>query len=150
MSTRKHTHEIELAAEPSRVFAILHTPSAIRAWWGAARAVVIAQQGGVWAAAWGAAEDDPDYVGVARISTFEPPRRLTLSDYRYYAKSGPLPFNADLVTEFSIEPRPSGCLLRVVQDGFPGDPIADDFYAACEVGWRNTFEGIQRYLATAP
>jgi hypothetical protein len=45
-----------------------------------------------------------------------------------------------------VEARPNGSLLRVVQDGFPADSIADEFYAGCEVGWKNTFEGIEWYL----
>jgi uncharacterized protein YndB with AHSA1/START domain len=147
MNTRKHVHEIALQANPQRVFSLLVTPSAIRQWWSAARAVVLAQENGFWAAAWGTDEDQPDYITVCRIQIFDPPRRLVLTDYRYFAKNGPLPFTADFITEFTIEPAPSGCLLRVTQDGFPLDPIADQFYAGCEVGWRNTFEGIRRYLS---
>jgi uncharacterized protein YndB with AHSA1/START domain len=51
MNTRKHVHEELLPADAARLFALLHTPSAIRGWWGAARAVVMAQEGGMWAAA---------------------------------------------------------------------------------------------------
>lgn len=146
MTTRKHILQIELAAPPERVFALLHTPSAIRGWWGAARAIVIAKPGGVWVATWGADEDAPDYIAAARMPLFDPPHRLVLADFHYYAKSGPLPFQAQFTMEFTVEPRPGGCVLRVVQDGFPTDRAADAFYAACEVGWRNTFEGIRRYL----
>lgn len=146
MPTRKHIHEEELPASPERVFALLHTPSAIRQWWSAARAIVLAQPGGVWMAAWGEHEDDPDYITVATIAAFEPPRRILFTDYKYYAKSGALPFQANFTTEFTIEPRAHGALLRVCQDGFPCEPIADAFYAGCEVGWRNTFEGIRRFL----
>ncbi len=46
-----------------------------------------------------------------------------------------------------VEPTDAGCRLRVVQDGFPCEAIADDFYAACNVGWRNRFAGIRQYLA---
>jgi uncharacterized protein YndB with AHSA1/START domain len=147
MATRKLTHQIALSAAPERVFALLHTPSAIRGWWSAARAIVIPQTGGVWAAAWGDNEDNPDYIGIARLSVFDPPHRLVMADYVYHARSGPLPFSADFVTEFTIEPTPSGSILRVVQDGFPEDPSADNFYTACERGWRDTLEGIRRYLA---
>jgi uncharacterized protein YndB with AHSA1/START domain len=147
VDTRKHVHEELLPADASRVFALLHTPSAIRAWWGAARAVVLARKGGVWAAVWGEKEDDPEYITAARIKVFDPPRRFVLADFKYYAKSGPLPFRADITTEFTIDPRPNGALLRVNQDGFPADRIADDFYAGCEVGWKNTFAGIRRFLS---
>ena len=149
MPTRKHVHEEFLPADANLVFAILHKSSAIRAWWGAARAVVLAREGGVWAAAWGDKEGDPDYITVARIDVFDPPRRLMLTNFQYHAKSGPLPFQAQITTEFTVEARPNGALLRVVQDGFPVDPIADAFYTGCEVGWTNTFAGIRRFLGVA-
>lgn len=128
------------------MFALLHTPSAIRGWWSAARAVVMAKEGGIWAAAWGEREDEPDYVTAATIQVFDPPRRLVMGDYRYNAKSGPLPFEADFRTEFIVSAHPQGSVLRVVQDGFPVDAVADEFYAGCEKGWRATFAGIRRYL----
>jgi uncharacterized protein YndB with AHSA1/START domain len=62
MNTRKHVHEIALPTDPERVFSLLVTPSAIRQWWGADRAIVLAQENGTWAAAWGADEDRPDYL----------------------------------------------------------------------------------------
>jgi uncharacterized protein YndB with AHSA1/START domain len=140
-------HEEVFPAPPERVFALLHTPSAIRCWWGVARAIVSPQPAGVWAAAWGDEEDDPDYITVATIREFEPPHRLVLTDYRYRAKSGPLPFRAEFVTEFIVLPHPEGAVLRVTQDGFPAGREADDFYAGCQKGWRVTFAGIRRYLA---
>lgn len=146
MKPRTHVHEESFPVPPEKLFALLHTPSAIRKWWGAARAVVVPEPGGGWAAAWGASEDAPDYVTMATIREFEPPRRLVLSDYRYRAKSGPLPFEAEFVTEFVVTPQPEGSLLRMSQDGFPAGPEGDGFHAACERGWRDTFAGIRRYL----
>ena len=97
-------------------------------------------------AAWGEDEDHPDYVTAANIQVFEPPYRLLLTDFRYYARTGPLPFRANFTTEFIVEPRPGGSILRVSQTGFPNDPIADDFYEGCERGWRETFESIRRFV----
>jgi len=151
MPTRKHVCEIELSVSPERVFELLITPSAIRGWWSATRAIVLPKRGGTWAAVWGADEDDPDYVAVATLSIFDPPRRLKLSNMQYLAKSGPLPFESSaMTTDYFIEPRSAGALLRVVQEGFPEDSSADDFYASCEKGWRDTFEGIRRFLASNP
>lgn len=150
MATRRHVHGDVFPALPEHVFALLHTPSAIRSWWGAARAVVLAQPGGIWAAAWGESEDDPDYITAAVIREFDPPRRLILADFRYHARTGPLPFVANFVTEFVVRPHPDGALLKVEQDGFPAGAEADAFYAACGEGWRNTFTGIRRYLAGRP
>jgi uncharacterized protein YndB with AHSA1/START domain len=146
MQSRKHVHEEAFAASPEQLFALLHKPSAIRRWWSAARAVVLAQPGGLWSATWGDDEDAPDYVTAATIREFDPPRRLVLADYRYAARTGPLPFQADFVTEFTVSPHADGASLRVVQDGFPVGPEADAFYAGCEKGWRDTFAGIRKYL----
>jgi uncharacterized protein YndB with AHSA1/START domain len=146
MTTRRHVHREVFSATADRLFALLHTPSAIRGWWGAARAVVLPLRGGIWAAAWGDAEDDPDYITAATIRQFDPPRRMVLGDFKYHARSGPLPFTADIVTEFLVQPHPDGALLQVVQDGFPLGPEADAFYAACGEGWINTFAGIRRFL----
>jgi uncharacterized protein YndB with AHSA1/START domain len=147
MATRAHLHEEVFSTSPERLFALLHTPSAIRGWWSAARAVVLPEPGGLWAAAWGESEDDPDYLTVATLRVFEPPRRMVLADYRYRAQSGPLPFQADFVTTFEVVPHSEGAVLRVTQDGFPCTPEGEAFYAACEQGWRDTFAGIRAYLA---
>lgn len=146
LKTRAHTHE-EIFAVPSEdLFALLHTPSAICEWWGAARAVVIPETGGIWVAAWGEDEDAPDYVTAATIRFFDPPCRMVFDEYRYLARTGPLPFDADFVTEFEVIERHDGALLRVTQDGFPAGIEGDEYYAACEVGWRQTFGGIRRFL----
>ncbi|MGI9628325.1 MAG: SRPBCC family protein [Longimicrobiales bacterium] len=146
MATRRHVHEEVLPATPSEVFALLHTPSAIRQWWSAARAVVHAAPGGVWAAAWGVDEDRPDFLTTATMRVFAPPTRIVFDNYQYHSKDGPLPFEADFVTEFLVAPHEEGATLRVVQDGFPEGPEADDFYAGCEIGWADTFKGIRHFL----
>lgn len=144
--TRNHTHTVELSALPQDVFQLLITPSAIREWWFASRAIVMAREGGAWVAAWGDNEDHPDYITAANIRVFDPPYRLVLADFRYYARTGPLPFRANFTTEFVVDPLPNGCILRVVQEGFPMESVADEFYDGCERGWRETFESIRRFV----
>jgi uncharacterized protein YndB with AHSA1/START domain len=145
MNTRQHTHAVELTANPEEVFKALLTPSAIRRWWGATDAIVCPQEDGVWSAVWGAG-DDPDYLVSARINIFDPPQKLSLSDYRYFARAGALPFKTDMTLTFTVESQPAGCVLRVVHEGFPDDAVADEFYAACEAGWHKTFDGIRRFF----
>lgn len=143
-----HVHEETFDASAEELFELLHTPSAIREWWGASRAIVIPKEGGVWAAAWGEDEDAPDYITTATMTVFDPPRRLVFADYAYASKDGPLPFDADFVTEFLVEPAADGTILRVTQDGFPDSAGGQEFLQACEKGWRDTFAGIRRYLST--
>jgi uncharacterized protein YndB with AHSA1/START domain len=146
MQTTAHVHEEHFAVSAEQLFALLHTPSAIRSWWSASRAIVMPEPQGTWAATWGDDEDDPDYVTVATLEVFDPPRRLVLGDYRYRSKSGPLPFEARFTTEFLVVPAPLGAMLRVTQDGFPCTPEGEAFLASCQRGWSDTFAGIRRHL----
>lgn len=146
-ATRIVTHATDLEAPPEAVFHALVTPSAIRSWWGAARAVVVRRTGGRWAAAWGPDEDAPDHVTTARIVEHRPPHHLVLGDYEVVARSGPQPFRAEFTVTFQISAIEAGSRLSVRQDGFPLDPVADDAIAGCEAGWRATLEALGRFLA---
>ena len=147
MSTRTHVHEEVFDTTAEQLFALLHTPSAISCWWSAERVIVVPRPGGIWAATWGDDEDEPEYTTVADLSVFDPPRRLVLSDYRYHARSGGLPFDTEFETEFVVTPHADGAALRVTQAGFPAGAEADAFFAACQQGWRDTFDGIRDYLS---
>ena len=144
---RSISRELHLAVGATAAFALLHSPSAIRQWWSSARVVVAARSGGVWVGAWGPDEDAPDYITVGRIVAWEPPHRMRLGAFEYFTKDGAdLPFVAALETEFLVRPTKTGSVLSVNQTGFPAEPDADAFFAACERGWKATFEGIQRYV----
>ena len=145
VSTRNIVNELEVPLDPLRTFDLLITPSAIRSWWEASRAIVLPQPGGTWAAAWGEDEDRPEYVTVATIEVFEPPSRLVLGDYRYAARSGPLPFEMDVRVQFDVLPSPKGALLRVTQSGFPADAAADEYYAGCVAGWSDTLGSLRQH-----
>ena len=147
MNTRAHIHEEVFTATPEDVFSLLYTPSAIRQWWEATRVITMPQPDGFWCAAWGDSEDEPDYTSSATIEVFEPPRRLVLVDYKYVARTGGLPFDADFTVEFLITPVSDGASLRVTQDGFPAGKEGDAFLDSCDVGWRETFKGIRRFLS---
>lgn len=144
MPTRTLIHEELLESTEEAVFDLLIRPSSIREWWGASSAIVLAEEGGTWAAIWGA-EDDPDYVTVARISRFEPPNVLELTDYRYHSKDGPLPFEASFTTRFLVSAANGGTRLRVEQAGFPENET--DFWEGCVQGWKDTFNGIRRFCS---
>lgn len=146
MTTRRHTCEVVLPASAEKIFQLLITPSAIKEWWSASRAIVHPKQGGIWIAAWGENEDRPDYITSATMSVFDPPKRIVMTKYDYFSKNGPLPFTASFETEFLITAQSNGCILRVTQEGFPVDPVADDFYAACEAGWKTTLEQIALFV----
>lgn len=144
--TRSHTASVEIDASPDQVFRALVTPSAIRVWWSAARVIVNPKKGGMWAAVWGGAEDEPDFVTTARFAVFSPGKRIVLTDYDYLSKDGPLPFKAAFATSFTLKKVAGGTRLVVKQDGFPSARKADAFYEACEIGWRRTLASLQEFL----
>jgi uncharacterized protein YndB with AHSA1/START domain len=152
MATRRHVHEEPFAVSAERMFEALITPSAIRSWWGATKAIVLAEVGGTWVASWGDIENEPDYISSFRIIEYEPPSRLMLGEGKYFARHGHPPFEMDkMTTEFVVESRGDGmCALRMTQDGFPSEKVADEFYDACVIGWENTFEGIRKYFFDNP
>jgi uncharacterized protein YndB with AHSA1/START domain len=145
---RSISRELELPLSVQSAFALLHTPSAIRAWWSAAGVVMVPRAGGIWVATWGPNEDAPEYTTAARILLWDPPRRLRLGQFEYFTADGVAPsFTAALETEFSVLQQAERSILRVHQTGFPSGPVADAFFSACERGWAATFEGIARYVA---
>jgi uncharacterized protein YndB with AHSA1/START domain len=150
MNTRRHVLEEQFTVAPERMFKILVTPSAIREWWGASKVIVVPKPGGVWIASWGEDENDSDYITSYKITEIDPPRRMLLDDFKYYAKDGGPAFEANLTTEFAIDERHDGCSLRITQDGFPLDKKADEFFDACVIGWKNTFDCIRKYFFDHP
>ncbi len=144
--TRSHEHQIELDAGAEKVFDSLISPAAICSWWQASSAIVIPRKDGIWMGTWGDTED-PDFITAHKMVEFDPPKTIVFDDVEYIAKSGPPPFDLKMVTKFEIEPiSDEKCILKVIQSGFPVDSIADEFYAACEIGWKNTFDGMKTYI----
>ena len=147
-STRSIVRELELPLDAETTFALLHTPSAIRAWWSATRVVVAPRADGIWVATWGPHEDAPEYTTAARILVWDPPRQLRLGRFEYFTAEGAVPpFIPALETEFSVLPKGDRSTLRVHQTGFPIGPTADAFFSACERGWAATLDGIARFVA---
>ncbi len=147
LTARSIEQTVELNAVPEQAFQALITPSAICQWWQANRAIVLAQPGGLWMAAWGEDVDRPDYVCGYTISQFVPAARLEFRNPVYYSKHGPLPFEAEFVVNFEIKKTNQGCALTVRQTGFPVSSEADEFYAGCVAGWQNTLKNLRDYLS---
>ena len=146
---RRLSDSIHVPLPPDAAFDLLLRPSAVRQWWSARSVIVVPRDGGAWAAAWGDDEDAPEYVTVACIAEIARPRVLVLDRYTYAAKHGDLPFQADFVVRFEIQPDGAGCQLHVEQCGFPDDAAADARLSACQRGWRETLGSIARHAARA-
>ncbi|HEX6124331.1 MAG TPA: SRPBCC domain-containing protein [Pyrinomonadaceae bacterium] len=131
------------------MFDILITPSAVRSWWGATTVIIDARKGGSWVAAAGDGDKLSEYVSSFEILEFEQPRRILLGGGKYFAGEN-WPIRTGMTTELNVEPHPAGCVLRIVQELKPADPLLDDYFDACVAGWQNSFEGIRNYLHNHP
>lgn len=134
------------ACSPTKLFTALHTPSMIQIWWEASKVIVLPQPDGGFAATWGEDEDDPDYVVTAVYSAYDPPNLSVISDARYYAKSGPLGFEADFVIEFRVASHDQGALLSLTHSGIPSIPEADEYFEGCDTGWKQCLANIHALL----
>lgn len=143
---REITQEYAINSDPDTVFDALISPGMIQKWWFASSAIVLPEEGGIYAVTWGDDIDQPDYISVANIAKMVKPELLLLTDFRYRSKDGSLPFEADLDVEFTLEPDDSGTKLSVKQRGFPDDAIADEFYNGCVQGWIETMTSFKNVV----
>lgn len=143
---REITQEYTINSDPDTVFDALISPGMIQKWWFANSAIVLPEEGGIYAVTWGEDIDHPDYVSIAKISKIKKPEVLLLTDFRYRSKEGSLPFEAEMDVEFTLEPDKSGTKVRVSQRGFPDDEIADEFYNGCVQGWIDTMTSFKKVV----
>jgi uncharacterized protein YndB with AHSA1/START domain len=147
--TRREVLAEPFGVTPERMFEVLTTPSAIRSWWGASSVVIDARKGGSWVTASGEGDKDNDYVNSFAIVEYDPPTRMLLGSGKYYTGNN-WPIRTNMTTEILIERQPEGCILKIVQELDPPDPLLDDYFDACVAGWQNSFEGIRNYLHNNP
>ena len=147
--TRRQILEESFGVAPERMFEVLTTPAAIRSWWGASSVVIDARKGGSFVTSVNDGESNAEFINSFQIVEIEPPSRILLGGGRYFAGSN-WPIRTNMTTEFLIEPQPAGCILQIIQELSPADPLLDDFFDACVAGWQNSFEGIRNYIHNNP
>ncbi len=141
---RKIKKEIRVDNKGGKVFEALITPSLIKKWWGASQAIVVPDEGGIYALTWGENIDKPEYIATAKIQEFKPNVRLILDNYTYLKHNDYLPFKANFKVKFVIECFNNYCVLSVEHTGFPQEKTADNFYNDCEKGWDETLEAVKK------
>ena len=147
-SMNTHATSIDLTCPVYEAFKALVTPSSIRTWWGASRAIVVPGEGGIWAASWGE-EDLPDFVNAFTISRYEEPGLLQLTQFRYLDKKNPTPeFTFNMNIRFELSTTSNGCLLTISQSGFPDTAEGYEFLKGCELGWKQTLNQLKQFLET--
>ena len=143
---RTITLEKDFACTPRDLFDALHTPSALRSWWNADRVIIIPRKNGIFAAAWGEDEDDPEYMSSGIYKVYEPPYKSVMEDFRYYAKSDPVDFEDMMSIAYEITPSTAGAHLLLTHAGFPDESYADAYFDACVEGWAASLKSLRSYV----
>ncbi|MCY3628415.1 MAG: SRPBCC domain-containing protein [Bacteroidota bacterium] len=134
------------ACTPQELFDALHTPSALRSWWNANRVIIIPRTNGMYSAAWGEDEDDPEYVSSGIYRVYDPPYKSVIEDFRYYAKSDPADFEGLMSITYEITARNSEAHLQLTHTGIPEGDEADAYFEACTIGWVETLKNLKKYV----
>ena len=108
---------------------------------GATSVVIDPRKGGSWVTSSGDGETGADYINSFAIAEFDPPNRMLLGSGKYYAGTN-WRIKTNMTTEFIVEPVPAGCILRIVQELAPADPLLDD-YSRMRRRMADSFEGIR-------
>ncbi|MFJ8229046.1 SRPBCC family protein [Streptomyces sp. NPDC094448] len=140
--------EIDIAAPPERVWAVLTEPEHVGAWFGHGEpAPVDLRPGGTMLLDHGADGKFP-----TTIVTVEPPRRFAYRWASAYPGEQTDEGNSTLV-EFTLTPVGEGTRLRVVETGFAGLRITEERRAAALYeshvnGWADQLANIRKYAET--
>lgn len=135
-TTRTAEVEIEIHASPAAVWRALSEAAELRRWF-PLDARVEPGPGGKIFLSWGEA-----FAGEARIDIWEPGKRLRAVDSRRVADGSVV----EIATDYHIEARGGGTVLRVVQSGFGRGAEWDAEYDAVSRGWTFELRSLRHYL----
>lgn len=148
METDRIEKRIALAAPVSRVWRALVDPAEFGAWFGVALDGPFAPGARVTGRI-----TIPGYEHVVMEVVVERMEAERLFSYRWhpYAVEPGVDYSQEAMTlvEFHLEARPDGTLLRVVESGFDGVPLARraEAFRMNERGWSSQLENIERHVA---
>ena len=138
--------EIRINAASKIVFNALISPSLIKQWWYVNSAIVIPQKNGVYALTWGDSLDNPDFITVSRLTEFDFGKKLVMTNESYYSPHGGLPFDSLLVATFTLVQGQDSTVLKILQEGIPKAPTADQFYEDTVKGWETTLKSLKNVV----
>ncbi len=143
---RQISKEILINSSEDQVFQALITPSKIRSWWQADRAIILPKKNGIYVIAWGEKEDQPDFITAGTIKEYSPNKRLLLADFDYFSSAGPLPFEAKFEILFTLTGNGTTSNLTVLQTGIPDLAAADEYFEGCLKGWTDTLNSLKKVV----
>jgi uncharacterized protein YndB with AHSA1/START domain len=135
--TRGYAHRVDIAAKAERVWRAL-TDSKHLARWCAPDANIRPSAGGSFRAT-----VDRVTELEAHIDVFVPERRLRLI---FLPTAGLPPAETAIVTDFILEARPTGTIVRVLGSGIPGNDEWDTQYQRLRTGWERAMARLKVFI----
>ncbi|MCT2591637.1 SRPBCC domain-containing protein [Streptomyces sp. N2-109] len=133
---------LELHHPPEKVWAALTTADGLGGWFGSSAEIDDLRPGGQARVRWNDGEEHTLWIQIV-----DPPRRFS---YRWAIEGLPPSDPRRTYVEFTLEPRPAGTRLTVVETGFaqlPDDQA--DAYEGNATGWRTELAELTEYLDAA-
>lgn len=131
-AARTVERQIEIAAPPDAVWKALTDADELIRWFPLEARITPGQNGTVWMR-WDESETVDD-----RIDVWEPERRL-----RLVGKDGSW---ASIATDYYLQGKSGGTVLRVVSSGFGDDATDDEAVQGFGCGWDFELRGLRHYL----
>lgn len=137
--TRGYAHRVDIVADGERVWRALTDQGHLRRW--------CAPDARIRPYAGGSFRASVDRVTEleAHIDVFEPGRRMRL----IFLPSASLPAtDSAIVTDFILEARPTGTIVRVLGSGIPGEAAWDTQYKRLRTGWERAMARLKVFVET--
>lgn len=143
-SGRKVSRSVQIQASAERVWRAFVDPEQMKQWWGAARGLVEERKGGVWALAWGDAEQGYKNVVCGVLKSFQPQKRLRIEPLVYFNPERPV--LGPMRLSISVKEKEGRTRVSVRQDHYAEGPDWDWYYEAVVKGWKETLANLKQYL----
>ena len=143
-STRKVSRSVQIQASAERVWRAFLDPEQMKQWWGAARGLVEERKGGVWALAWGDAEQGYKNVVSGVLKSFLPHKRLRIQSLVYFNPERPV--LGPMRLSISLKEKEGRTRVSVRQDHYGEGLDWDWYYDAVVKGWKDTLGNLKQFL----
>lgn len=146
-STRKVSRSVQVNAGAERVLQAFLDPEQMKQWWGAARGLVEERKGGVWALAWGDAEQGYKNVVSGVLRVYHPGKRMRIEPLVYFNSERPV--LGPMRLTISVREKEGRTRVGVRQEGYGQGPDWDWYYEAVLKGWKETLANLKLFLEGA-
>lgn len=142
--TRKVSCSVHIRASAEQVWRAFLDPEQMKQWWGTAPGLVEERKGGVWALAWGNAEQGYRNVVSGVLRVYHPGKRMRIDPLVYFNPERPV--LGPMRLTISVREKDGRTRVSVRQEGYGEGPDWDWYYEAVVQGWKETLANLKQFL----